>query len=482
MSNQSVLLDLPPLTAAIDQNPLQLQGNMDLLTAIRLMDLSSQGKYLLIMTDEIFQGIFTDQDVVKAVATGQDLRHTTLADLLPNQSISLTMDADQTILTALAVLYRHQLAYLPVLTVTGQVLGVVTQTTLLQTLNRIEERTAAVALANAQLEQEIAERRRIEVSLQETTDRYRSIMAALDTGIVFQGTDGGILTCNPSAAKILGMSMASVVESSSFSQHWHPIHEDGSPFPGAEHPSMLPHFLRAQRLEILGTLASGIAHDLNNIFTPILAASQLLPVAIPHLDGRGLRLVKMLEESAHRGSDLVNQILAFAQGSESEHKSIEIIPVLSSVLCVARQTFPGSIEVIEDFADQPLRLVMADSTQIHQVLMNLLVNARDAMPQGGRLKIMARNLDLDANASNVHIDARSGSYVAITVSDSGMGIPRQHLEKIFDPFFTTKGTNQGTGLGLSTVVTILKNHGGFLLVNSEVGQGSDFQVCLPCHD
>jgi two-component system, cell cycle sensor histidine kinase and response regulator CckA len=539
MSSQSVLLDLPPLMAAIDQNPLQLQSNVDLLTAIRLMDLSPQGKYLLIMADETFQGIFTDRDVVKAVAAGQDLRHTILADLLPNQSIFLTMDADQTILTALAVLYRHQLTYLPVLTAAGHVLGVVTQTTLVQTLNRIEERTAAVALANAQLEQEIAERRRIEISLQETTDRYRSIMAALDTGIVFQGADGGILTCNPSAAQILGMSMASVVESSSFSQHWQPIHEDGSAFPGADHPSMLPfrtglsyrdvimglvqpdesvtwisinsrpllregetipyavvasftditekkqreqHFLRAQRLEILGTLASGIAHDMNNIFTPILAASQLLPLAIPNLDGRGLRLVKMLEESAHRGSDLVQQILAFAQGTESEHKPIEIIPVLSSVLCVARQTFSGSIEVIEDFADQPLRLVIADSTQIHQVLMNLLVNARDAMPQGGKLTIMARNLDLDANASHVHPDAQSGSYVAITVSDSGMGIARKHLEKILDPFFTTKGVKQGTGLGLSTVVTILKNHGGFLLVSSEVGQGSDFQVCLPCEN
>ncbi len=539
MSSQSVLLDLPPLMAAIDQMPLQLRSDVDLLTAIRLMDQSPQGKYALIVTNEVFQGIFTDRDVVKAIATGQDLATTTLAEILPTHSIALVMDEEQTILTTLAVLYRHQLAYLPVVNANGHVLGVVTQTTLLQTLNRIEERTAAVALINAQLEQEIEERRRVEISLQETTDRYRSIMAALDTGIIFQGVDGSILTCNPSAAKILGLTKAEILKSSSFSPHWQSIHEDGSPFPGVEHPSMLPFrtglsyqnvvmglvqddqsviwisinsrplrregetipyavvasftditeqkqrekiFLRTQRLEILGSLASGIAHDLNNIFTPILAAAQLLPLAVSDINSRGLRLIAMLEESAHRGTDLVQQILAFAQGTESEHRSIEIIPVLTSVLCVARQTFPGSIEVIEDFADQPLRLVVADSTQIHQVLMNLLVNARDAMPQGGQLTITARNLDLDAAAHHIHAEARDGSYVAITVSDSGMGISREHLDKIFDPFFTTKGIHQGTGLGLSTAASILKNHGGFMLVNSVLSRGSEFQVCLPCEN
>jgi PAS domain S-box-containing protein len=539
MSSQSVLLDLPPLMAAIDQMPLQLRSDVDLLSAIRLMDQSPQGKYALIVTDEVFQGIFTDRDVVKAIATGQDLATTTLAEILPTHSIALVMDEEQTILTTLAVLYRHQLAYLPVVNANGNVLGVVTQTTLLQTLNRIEERTAAVALINAQLEQEIEERRRVEISLQETTDRYRSIMAALDTGIIFQGVDGSILTCNPSAVKILGLTKAEILESSSFSPHWQSIHEDGSPFPGVEHPSMLPFrtglsyqnvvmglvqadesviwisinsrplrregetipyavvasftditeqkqrekiFLRTQRLEILGSLASGIAHDLNNIFTPILAAAQLLPLAVPDINSRGLRLIAMLEESAHRGTDLVQQILAFAQGTENEHRAIEIVPVLTSVLCVARQTFPGSIEVIEDFADQPLRLVVADSTQIHQVLMNLLVNARDAMPKGGQLKITARNLDLDADANYIHAEAHDGCYVAITVSDSGMGISREHLDKIFDPFFTTKGVNQGTGLGLSTAASILKNHGGFMLVNSVIGRGSEFQVCLPCEN
>jgi signal transduction histidine kinase len=420
MSTQSLLLDLPPLTAVIDHHPCQLQSNEDLLTAIKLMDKSAPGKYLLIMADQVFLGIFTDRDVVKAVATDQDLANTTLADLLPIQSIALTMDVDQTILTALAVLYRHQLAYLPVVTVTGQVVGVVTQTTLLQTLNRVEERTATVALVNAQLEQEIAERLKMEASLQETSIIMRE-------------------------------------------QH-------------------KQNFLRAQRLEILGSLASGIAHDMNNIFTPILAAAQLLPRAIPDLHGRGLRLVKMLEEGAHRGTDLVQQILAFAQGTESEHLPIEIIPVLTSVLSVVRQTFPGSIEVIEDFADQPLRLVMADSTQIHQVLMNLFVNARDAMPHGGQLKITARNLDLDANAVHIHPDANSGAYVTVIISDTGTGIAPEHLEKIFDPFFTTKGVERGTGLGLSTAATILKNHSGFLLVNSTVGHGSDFQVCLPCEN
>jgi signal transduction histidine kinase/CBS domain-containing protein len=537
MSNQSVLLDLPPLMAAVDQMPLQLQSGENLLTAIRQMDLSPHGKYVLVMAGGVFQGIFTDRDVVRAIAIGQDLQETILADVLPLQPITLTMDEDQTILSALAVLYRHQLVYLPVLNQAGEVLGVVTQTTLLQTLNRIEERTAAVALSNVQLEQEIAERRRVEASLHEATDRYRSIMAALDTGIVFQNAAGDILACNPSAANILGMTMEEVLDTSSYSPRWQSIHENGSPFPGIEHPSMLSfrtglsyrdvvmglvqpdesvlwisinsrplcredesspyavvasftditdkkkreqQVLRAQRLEILGTLASGIAHDMNNIFTPILAASQLLPLAIPNLDRRSRRLVEMLEESAHRGSDLVQQILSFAQGTTGQHRSVEIIPLLTAVLNIARQTFPGSIEVIEDFIDQPLRLVMADHTQIHQVLMNLLVNARDAMPKGGELRISAQNLELDANASQVHPDAHNGSYVSVTISDSGTGISPENLAKIFDPFFTTKGVDRGTGLGLSTAVGILKNHGGFLLVNSEIGKGTEFQVCIPC--
>ncbi len=537
MSNQSLLLDLPPLMAAVDQMPLQLPSGVNLLTAIRQMDLSPQGKYILVMDGGVFQGIFTDRDAVRAVAIGQDLQATVLADVLPIQPITLTLNEDQTILSALAILYRHQLVYLPVLNQAGDVLGVVTQTTLLQTLTRIEERTAAIALSNMQLEQEIAERRKVEASLQEATDRYRSIMAALDTGIVFQNAAGDILACNPSAASILGMTVAEILDTSSYIPRWRSIHENGSPFLSVEHPSMqsfrtglsyrdvvmglvqsdesviwisinsrpLVHegetnpyavvasftditdkkkheqqMLRAQRLEILGTLASGIAHDMNNIFTPILAASQLLPLAIPNLDRRSRRLIEMLEESAHRGSDLVQQILSFAQGTASQHRSVEIIPLLTAVLNIARQTFPSSIEVIEDFVNQPLRLVMADHTQVHQVLMNLLVNARDAMPSGGTLRISAHNLDLDANTSQIHPDARNGSYVSITIRDTGTGISPENLEKIFDPFFTTKGVDRGTGLGLSTAVGILKNHGGFLLVNSAMGKGTEFQVCLPC--
>jgi signal transduction histidine kinase/CBS domain-containing protein len=536
MFSQSALLDLPPLMAAIDQMPLQLQGKVDLLTAIQQIDLSPYGRYALVIDNGIFQGIFTDRDVVRVIAIGQNLRETTLAEVLPPQPICLTMDDDQTILSALAVLYRHQLVYLPILNRAGEVLGVVTQTTLLQTLNRIEERTAAVALSNVRLEQEVAERVRVEASLQETTDRYRSIMEALETGITFQDATGQILACNPSACRILGLTKAEILESSSYSAHWQSIYESGEPFPADEQPSMLPfstglsyqdvvmglvqaddsitwisinsrplrragetipyavvasftditekkqreqQFLRAQRLEVLGTLASGVAHDMNNIFTPILAASQLLPLAIPNLDRRSRRLIEMLEESAHRGSDLVQQLLAFAQGTASQRRSVEIIPLLTAVLNVARQAFPNSIEVVEDFIDQPLHLISADHTQVHQVLMNLLVNARDAMPTGGKLKISAQNIEIDFSTVHIHPDARDGHYISVIISDSGMGISPENLEKIFDPFFTTKGIDRGTGLGLSTAVSILKNHGGFLLVHSEIDQGTEFQVCLP---
>jgi PAS domain S-box-containing protein len=236
-------------------------------------------------------------------------------------------------------------------------------------------------------------------------------------------------------------------------------------------------FLRAQRLESLGTLASGIAHDFNNILTPILAVAQLLPLKLPNLDESSQQLLKILEGSAKRGADLVKQILSFTRGVEGSRTIVQIRHLLSDVAQVAQRTFPKSIETKTNIASN-LRTVFADPTQLHQVLMNLAVNARDAMPDGGTLTISAENLWIDENYARMHVDAEVGPYVVITIADTGTGIAPEIIDSIFDPFFTTKEVGKGTGLGLSTVMGIIKNHGGFVNVHSEVRKGSRFQVYL----
>ncbi len=237
-------------------------------------------------------------------------------------------------------------------------------------------------------------------------------------------------------------------------------------------------FLRAQRLESLGTLASGIAHDMNNILTPILAAAQLLPLKLTNLDRHTQQLIQLLQENAKRGVNLVKQILAFARGGEGERTQMQIASVVSEVVEIVRQTFPKSIEICLNLASD-LWLVFGDATQFHQVFMNLFINARDAMPEGGTLTITAENIWVDESYARMHFDAKVGSYVLITVADTGSGMSEEILEKIFEPFFTTKEPGKGTGLGLSTVLGIIKSHQGFVNVSSQVSKGTRIKIYLP---
>ena len=237
-------------------------------------------------------------------------------------------------------------------------------------------------------------------------------------------------------------------------------------------------FLRAQRLESIGTLSGGIAHDLNNILTPILAISQLLPLTNPQADEQTGHLFDVLENSAKRGATLVKQVLSFARGVQGDRTPLQVKHIISEIKDFACNTFPKSIEIQVGLPDD-LRLISADATQIHQVLMNLCVNARDAMPNGGTLSLKAENIDIDQNYVKMNLDATVGNYVLITVADTGTGIPPETLERIFEPFFTTKEQGKGTGLGLSTTIGIIKSHGGFIHVYSEVGEGTKFQVYLP---
>lgn len=236
-------------------------------------------------------------------------------------------------------------------------------------------------------------------------------------------------------------------------------------------------FLRAQRMESLGTLASGIAHDLNNILTPLMTVSSLLPLNLPPLSEQSQKLLSIIEDNTRRGADLVKQILTFARGVNGDRSPVQIKHVLAELDQVIHSTFPKSIHITRETQD--LCLVAADTTQLQQVFMNLCLNARDAMPQGGTLSITAENRTIDETYARMHLDARAGSYVVITFADTGIGILPEHVDRIFEPFFTTKPLAEGTGLGLSTVMGIIRNHGGFITVSSEVGQGTQFQVFLP---
>ncbi|MEH1920376.1 hybrid sensor histidine kinase/response regulator [Nostoc sp.] len=235
---------------------------------------------------------------------------------------------------------------------------------------------------------------------------------------------------------------------------------------------------RAQRLESIGTLASGIAHDLNNILTPILAGAQLLPLKFPDADERTRHLLEILEINARRGADLVKQVLSFARGVEGKRMTLQLRHIIVELGKILKETFPKSIKISTDIP-QDLWMVSGDSTQLHQVLMNLCVNARDAMINGGTLSISAENLLIDENYARMNLEAKVGFYTVISVSDTGIGIPGEILDRIFEPFFTTKDVGKGTGLGLSTVLGIIKSHGGFVNVYSKPGTGTSFQVYLP---
>jgi PAS domain S-box-containing protein len=226
-------------------------------------------------------------------------------------------------------------------------------------------------------------------------------------------------------------------------------------------------FLRAQRMESIGTLAGGIAHDLNNLLAPIIMGAGLLQRQ--ELSETGREVLHNIERSARRSTELVKQVLSFARGVEGERIPLQLGHIVREISHV---TFEANLP-------PHLWLVLGDATQLNQVLLNLCVNARDAMPEGGRLTLRAANRRIDAQYAATDHTVPAGDYVVVEVADTGTGMGREVQDRIFEPFFTTKDLGKGSGLGLSTVLGIVRSHGGAVSVQSEPGRGSTFRVWLP---
>jgi two-component system, cell cycle sensor histidine kinase and response regulator CckA len=236
-------------------------------------------------------------------------------------------------------------------------------------------------------------------------------------------------------------------------------------------------FYRAQRTDSIGTLASEIAHELNNVLTLFFMSIGALKPKLP--DVQSQTMLSLLESSAKRGGELVRQILKFAKGIEPNYLKTDLKELLLEFQDMPARTFPKNINFVSNIAAD-LKPIYANPTQIYQVLLNLCINSRDAMPDGGEIVISSENIEIKKQ-SKKYAGAVIGSYVLISTADTGVGIPKKNLAKIFQPFFTTKSIDKGTGLGLSTVQKIIKNHDGYIYILSDLGKGTRINILLPVY-
>ncbi len=372
--------------------------------------------------------------------------------------------------------------------------------------------------------QDVSERKRAEEELRQSEQNYREIFNSVNDAVFIHDAEtGAILDANESMLRLFGLTleearrsfpqdtslgespysaaeaadwMRKTVEEGPQVFEWHARKKDGQLFwvevslrcatingrsrllavvrDITERVQQERLLQRSQRLESIGTLAGGIAHDLNNSLAPIMMGMKMLQLEYP----KETELLKMFESSARRAVEMVRQLLNFARGAEGERNLLEPSRLVVELENLMRGSFPKNLELVIR-CEPRLPLVLGDATQLHQVLLNLCVNARDAMPGGGTLTLEATRREVDAALVRSQPDARPGEYVMLRVTDTGVGIPAEILDRIFEPFFTTKGPEKGTGLGLSTVAGIVKGHGGFMVVESQPGHGSTFSIHLP---
>ena len=234
--------------------------------------------------------------------------------------------------------------------------------------------------------------------------------------------------------------------------------------------------LRAQRMESIGVLASGMAHDLKNLLVPVKMSAELLQRKYEDKNSRSM--LTSIGENADHSINLVQQVLAFVRGVEGQYVPLQAAGLLRQALSAIQETLPSNIEVECAIPDNPAT-VLGDETQLRQALVNLINNAKDAMPEGGCLRVAFAREQVNIAMAETIPNAVEGSFAVWSITDTGIGIPSECIEKIFEPFYTTKEISKGTGLGLSIVAGIIKGHKGFITVESVVGKGTTFRVYLP---
>jgi PAS domain S-box-containing protein len=390
---------------------------------------------------------------------------------------------------------------------------------------RVEERTAELSRSNALLQQEIAERKRAEEHLV----RLATAIEQAAESIILTDREGNVEYVNPVFEQVCGYHREEIIgrnirilrsdrhDDTFYKTMWNTIIHGNvwkgriisklksgalrefettiSPVRGKSgeitsfvsvnrdvtHEVRLEKQLRqAQKMEAIGTLAGGIAHDFNNILTAILGYTELMLLGVPENSSHRRNLIQVLN-AGNRAKELVQQILVFSRQSEQQHKPVQVGPIVKETLRLLRATLPSTIDVHQHIAiPMEQDLVLADATQVHQVLMNLCINAADAMPEkSAKLEVSLDAVDVDADMAAGSPDMNPGPYVRLTVSDTGHGMNRDVMDRIFDPFFTTKAQGKGTGLGLAVVHGIVKSLAGTITVYSEPGIGSVFRVFLP---
>ncbi|MGD8563012.1 MAG: PAS domain S-box protein [Desulfarculaceae bacterium] len=407
-----------------------------------------------------------------------------------------------------------------------------------QEMSVLEEfaRLGAVALDNARLysavQEELAERKRAQMHLSESEENYRQTFEGSPDAIgISEMSSGRFLEVNQGFCRLTGFSREEVLGKGYFelgvfesAAQWERLAEivkedgfidnaelrlgraDGTYFEAAfsarpikyqnsdclvvvikditplkqaeiEKTKLEAQLQQSQKMEAVGTLAGGVAHDFNNILQAIFGYTQLM-LSNESLNEEGRRHLNQIEHAASQAAELVRHLMTFSRKIESQPKPVDLNHYVQLVYGLLGRTIPKMIEIKLDLA-QDLKIVSADANQMEQVLLNLVTNSRDAMPQGGKLTIQTVNVNLDEEFCRNHPDAQPGEYVRLSVSDTGKGMDEETAAHIFEPFFTTKGPGQGTGLGLSTVYGIVKSHGGLITCYSQPREGTTFDIFIP---